>query len=234
MPLMRIMLAACLGLCMMPALAAPPNFVSLHYGLYKRGFLVAEIEERYENTAGRYVLNSITRPHGLLALLKPEVIEVRSQGRVSEDGLQPEQFDQQRELEPERNSSARFDWTQQRLALNHHGISETLPLVAGTQDRLSAMYQFMFLKDGVRTLDFPLTNGATLVDYRYRIQLQTQTLSTPAGDFRVRYLDEPADAGARRTEIWLAENLYNLPCKVVITEADGGQLTQLLERAEIR
>jgi hypothetical protein len=48
------------------------------------------------------------------------------------------------------------------------------------------------------------------------------------------YLDSQAKAGESRTEIWLAPSRNNLPYKMIITDADGGQLIQILNRLDIK
>jgi len=51
----------------------------------------------------------------------------------------------------------------------------------GTQDRLSAMYQFMFLSlKSASTLDFAMTNGNKLDNYHYALT-PDRRLKTPPG-----------------------------------------------------
>jgi hypothetical protein len=204
------------------------------YLVYKGGMEVAQIEEIFTRTENRYALSSTARPLGLLALFKPGLIYIQSTGVIGERGLQPLSFSYRHEGDDSKTRRAEFDWRAKRLGLNTQAQRTELALPKGAQDRLSAMYQFMFLplRPG-SLLAFPMTNGSKLDNYRYAIKAGPQ-ISTAAGEFRTLYLDSQAQAGESRTEIWLAEQYHNLPCQMIITDADGGQLTQILTRLDIK
>jgi len=210
------------------AFAATPNNVHATYEIYKGGLKIGLIEENYTRDKNHYTLTSTTRAAGLLAIFKPGKIIINSNGLVGSKGLQPLHFNDQREGEESRNRSAEFDWDARQLTLIQKAQRTAVTLPDGTQDRLSVMYQFMFLPLQPDTkLDFPMTNGSKLDNYRYAISSRLK-LKTPAGEFDTLYLDNQARKGESRTEIWLATEHHNLPCKMTITDADGGQLTQIL------
>jgi len=216
-----------------PAFAAPPSSVQATYDVYKSGLHV-EIKETYTRDKDRYTLSSVWTPLGLLAALKPEKILIDSSGLIGKQGLQPLHFSHRRELDENRNSAAEFDWEGKQLTLTHQAQRTVVALPDGTQDRLSAMYQFMFLSlQNAATLDFSMTNGSKLDNYHYAIT-RNQILKVPAGEFKVDYLDSQAKPGESRTEIWLATQFHNLPCKMIITEASGEQFTQVLRKLDIR
>ncbi|OGS92139.1 MAG: hypothetical protein A2Z95_00525 [Gallionellales bacterium GWA2_60_18] len=224
-------LYAWLLLCVAPpVLAAAPSGVQATYDVYRDGLKVGQIEETYTRDHERYTLSSTTTPTGLLAVFRPEKIFIESAGLIGQQGLQPERFSHRRERDENKDSRAEFDWKERHLALTQQAQRILLELPDGTQDRLSAMYQFMFLPlQKAAALDFAMTNGSKLDHYHYAIS-RGQKLKTPAGEFRTLYLDNQAGAGENRTEIWLAVQHHNLPCKMVITDADGEQLTQVLSR----
>lgn len=212
-----------------PALAAPPGSVQATYDVYKSGLKV-EVRETYTRDKDRYTLTSVWMPLGLLAMLKPEKILIDSRGLVGKQGLQPLLLDHRRELDESKNSRAEFDWDNKRLTLIHQAQREVVALPAGTQDRLSAMYQFMFLSlQDADTLEFAMTNGSKLDYYRYAVT-RGQTVRVPAGEFKAFYLDSQAKPGESRTQMWLAAEHHNLPCKIIITEANGDQFTQVLSK----
>ena len=216
-----------------PALAAPPSSVQATYDVYKNGLRV-EIRETYTRDKDRYTLSSVWTPVGLLAILKPERILIDSSGLIGKQGLKPLLLNHRRELDESKNSRAEFDWNGKQLTLIHQAQRTVVALPDGTQDRLSVMYQFMFLPlQNVGTLDFPMTNGSKLDHYRYTIT-RDQTIKVPAGEFKAVYLDSKAKQGESRTEIWLTTQHHNLPCKMVITEANGDQFTQVLSKLDIR
>lgn len=213
-----------------PVFAAPPSSVLASYDVYKGSLRVAHIEEIYTRKNDRYTLSSTTRPVGLVALLKPGKILYSSSGMVSSKGLQPLRFSDQRERDESRDRVAEFDWNARQLTLINHEQRSVLPLPDGTQDRLSAMYQFMFLslaKTGM--LSFYMTNGNKLDVYNYRIT-PGQSVTVPLGTFKGLYVVSVPEADASRTEIWLAEEHANLPYKMIITDKDGGKFSQVLTK----
>jgi hypothetical protein len=216
-----------LALLCMPAFAVEPGSVHASYDVYMSGMKVGQTEEDYSRSGEQYTLTSTTSPQGLLAVFRPEKIHMSSRGLIDKHGLRPLRFEDNREGNPGKSSLAEFDWNQHLLTLTRQSTSTSLPLIEGTQDRLSAMYQFMFLNlENKTALDFAMTNGNKLDDYHYLIS-PAQKMATPAGKFDVRYLDSQGKTGENRTEIWL-ETGHNLPCKMIITDAKGEQITQIL------
>lgn len=223
-----------LALCSIPAFAAPPGSVQAVYDVYKGGLKVGQIEENYKRDKNNYTLSSVTTPIGLLAIFKPEKIFIDSSGLVGKQGLQPLLFNHRRERDDSKDSRAEFDWNAGKLSLIHQAQRTPVALPDGTQDRLSAMYQFMFLTlRSPSSLDFPMTNGNKLDNYHYAIT-RGQKLKTPAGEFNTLYLDSQAKPGESRTEIWLSMQRNNLPCKMIVTDANGDQLTQVLSKLDIK
>lgn len=231
----HLFFAACLLFCLLPsAFAATPGSVQASYDVYKNGVKVGKLEEIYTRNGDRYTLSSVTTPTELLALFKPGKIFSHSSGLIGKQGLQPLTFSHRRERDAKKNGQAEFDWKTKRLALTHQGQRTTTALPDGTQDRLSAMYQFMFLSlQPATTLAFSMTNGSKLDSYRYAISAGGQ-LKTPAGEFDTLYVDNRAPAGGHRTEIWLAVQHGNLPCKMILTDSKGDQLTQVLNKLTIK
>ncbi|MDD2775312.1 MAG: DUF3108 domain-containing protein [Gallionella sp.] len=216
------------------AFAAPPSHIIATYDVAKSGMQVAQLEENYtRNSDGSYQLVSTARPVGMLAMFKPEKIIIRSSGRITQQGLQPLTFDYEREKDPARSSRAEFNWENGEVALIRQATRNVVALPDGTQDRLSAMYQFIFLNlKHQSTLDFSLTNGNSLSQQHYAIAAGDM-ITTPAGKFKTLYLDNQSKAGESRTEIWLATQQHQLPCKMRITDANGDELIQVLSKLVI-
>ena len=224
--LMLILTCLCI-----PAWAAQD--ITASYEVFSHGSKIGQIDETYHSSDDHYTLTSTTTPLGLLALFRPQKVFINSDGLVDEQGLHPLHFTQTREGDPGKSVSAQFDWAEQQLTLINPAQSVTLSLPRGTQDRLSAMYQFMFISFAKRSsLDFAMTNGSKLDSYHYAVGAR-QKLSTPAGKLDSLYLDSQAKPGENRTEIWLATQHHNLPCKMIITDAQGEQITQVLSKLKI-
>ena len=223
-------LLACLS-CGGPVLAAPvtsPARVFAIYDVLKGNIKVATISETYTRTKDGYYIESVTKAHGLLAVFKPETIQVTSEGMLTARGLRPNTFIQQRKLDSERNSRADFNWPASQITLNDRSGQRDLPLPEGAQDRLSVMYQFMFLElQNMKTYELHMSDGSKLGKYTYNIT-HGQSVKVPFGTYKATYLASPPEPGENRTEVWLAAENANLPCRVDITDPDGGKLSQVL------
>ena len=208
--------------------AEGPSRVQVSYDVIKGGIKGATITEIYTRKQdGGYHIESVSKAVGIVALIKPETIRVVSEGIVTSRGLRPITFINQRKLDTERNCSANFNWITNSITLNDRAGKRTLPLPADTQDRLSAMYQFMFLPLKNAALDFYMTNGSKVDIYNYLVTPE-QSVTIPLGTFKALYVASPPKAGESRTEIWLATEHANFPYKMVITDPDGDQFTQVL------
>ncbi|MCX7193805.1 MAG: DUF3108 domain-containing protein [Proteobacteria bacterium] len=221
---MKWFMIACL-LCT-PVYAAPPDSVQASYEISKNG-LPGKIDETYTRNGDHYTLSSTTVALG--GLFK---ISVASRGLINHLGLRPQHFEYKFNGRPDKDRVAEFDWVAQQLTLANPAQHPPIALQEGTQDRLSAMYQFMFINFKDRSvLNFTMTDGNKLDNYHYAI-VSRQKLDTPAGQFDSIYLDSQAKPGESRTEIWLSSE-YNLPCQMIITDANGDQYTQKLSSLKI-
>ncbi len=212
------------------ALAASPSSVQATYEIYKSGIKIGQIEEVFARGKDRYTLISTTRALGLLAIFRPGKIVISSSGLVGAHGLKPLNFSDLREGDEGKNRQAEFDWEAKQLTLIQKTQRTVIPLPDGTQDRLSAMYQFMFLSlEKTDVLSFHMTNGGKLDIYNYRIA-HDQSVTVPLGTFKALYIASVPEAGTNRTEIWLSAEHANFPYKLVITDSDGDKLTQVLTK----
>ena len=231
----RLMLVTLLGMFALPAHAAPmgPSRIQASYDVYKGNLRGATITETYTRTQDGYRIESVSKASGIVALIKPETIRVISQGQITPHGLRPTSYTNERKLDSERNLRADLDWDTQHITLQDRAGKRSVPLPADTQDRLSAMYQFLFMSlHDATTLDFHMTNGNKVDIYNFLVT-RTQDVTVPLGRFKALYVASLAKSGESRTEIWLAVEHDNFPCKMVITDPDGGTLTQVLTRFEL-
>jgi len=228
-------IVALLLCCVAPTLfAAPPTRIEASYDISTKGIKVAEIKERFTRTGSQYRIESITKPVGLLALFKPDTLQVVSEGTITKQGLRPLHFLYKRSQETIKNTAADFDWNQSTLMLSDRYGQHFEPLPAGTQDRLSVQYQFRyvsFLRDR-KDMTVHITNGSKIDKRQYQIYPR-QTLDVPLGTLETLYLSTPPQETAWKTEIWLSTENGNFPCKIVLTEDNGDQLTQVLTALSI-
>jgi len=233
-PLATALLLAAALLQPVAAKPAPPDAVQAEYGLSINGAQVAVMQETFEVRDGGYRAVSETHAIGLFALAQRRPGRVTSSGSVDRSGLRPRTFDGTRGGRDERRVHADFDWSTRTLTLQHDGRSDTVALPPGTQDRLSAMYQFLFLDaEDLRDLGFAMTNGRKLDQYRYAIGPDT-TIDTPLGRLEVIHLVRRHQAGETANEIWLARAHRLMPVKMRIVEDDGSRYEQIISRLDIR
>jgi hypothetical protein len=220
-----LLLVAC------PSFAATPSSVQASYGIYKAGIKVGQVDEVFSiSKDNRYTIVSTTRATGLLAIFRPGKIVLRSNGVVDAHGLKPLNFSDVREGDEDRNRSAAFNWNTMQLTMIEHKKRTVVPLPDDTQDRLSAMYQFMFLSLAkTDMLNFHMTNGGKLDIYNYRIT-HDQSVTVPLGTFKALYIASVPEADSNRAEIWLAGEHADFPYKIVITDPDGSSLSQVLTK----
>jgi len=215
------------------AAVTPPQTVQAQYNLSANGLAIAVMTETFAIRDGTYQAVSETHAIGLFALVQRRPGRVTSSGTVSRDGLQPSVFDGTRGNKDARRVHAAFDWTAQQLMLKHDERTDTITLPPGSQDRLSVMYQFLFLTpESLKDLAFPMTNGRKLDLYRYAIGPDT-AIDTPLGRLPVVHLVKQRDAGDTATEIWLARDFRLMPVKMRIVEENGDRYEQVITQLNI-
>ncbi len=231
---MRGLLAFALVCFSCAALAAPPARIEATYDLLVQGLKLAEVREVFTRDGDQYRIQSVTKPVSLLALFQPETAVATSEGEITRSGLQPRKFTHLRSRSPEKNAQAHFDWNLRALTLSDHAGIRQLPLPAGAQDRLSAMYQFVIVPPHARLeLDLQVTNGSKLQPYHYLLD-PARSAKVPFGEVRSYYLRTPRQATAWKSEIWLAIDHDFFPAKMVLTEDNGNQFVQILRTLDIQ
>ncbi len=232
--LIRILLilitAFAAGLCV----AATPVAASISYNLLRNGTHIGVINENFEIKDGAYIATSVATAIGLFALAQRRPITYSSAGEATREGLRPTRFEGRRN---NTTATADFDWKTDKLTMTHDGVNQTVALPPATQDRLSAMYQFMHLvqnKPGAATtVEMPMTTGRKLDRYRYDINPDV-VIDTPLKRLTTLHLAKQRDQNDSHTEIWLAPEYHYLPVKIVIVESDGVRYEQVVTRLDVR
>jgi hypothetical protein len=216
-----------------PAQAAPRS-VRVSYNATMNGLPIGTISEQFESDGSTYRIVSDTKPQGLAALIQRQPLRFTSSGTLAREGLRPAQFDGRRSAGEAPQVSAEFDWPHKQITLKHQGKTESFPLPPGTQDRLSVMYQFMFLPpERIRQLDFSMTNGRKIDRYRYRATEDVE-IDTGVGRLRTVHLVKQREPSDTVTEVWISPQHQNLPVKMLIVEKDGVRFEQLIQSVELR
>jgi hypothetical protein len=214
--------------------SAGPQAVKATYNGYISGIQVGVITEHFEAAGGGYRVVSDTKTMGLATLLNRQPTHYFSKGQVTSGGLRPAHFEGRRTPGEAPQLGALFDWAQGHITLNHNGKTQSLPLPPGTQDRLSAMYQLMFLPlERMKFVEFPMTNGRKLDHYRYQVTPDVE-IETPIGRLKTLHLVKQREGNESAAELWLAVDHHRFPVKLVIVEKNGMRFEQIIQTLEIR
>ncbi|MDH5247260.1 MAG: DUF3108 domain-containing protein [Betaproteobacteria bacterium] len=216
------------------AATSAPRQVVTTFDVYRNGFHIAEMRETFETTDGTYRIVSESRAIGLLSLFERRPVRFVSSGVLSADGLRPLRFEGKRSDDDKRRVRGAFDWDAGRLTIENGAQVQTLPLPRGTQDRLSFLYQFMFMapfKEPRLVLD--MTNGRKLGHYLYTLRTGVE-LDTPLGRMPTVHVVKQHKPDESGTEIWLAAQHRYLPVKMTITEEDGTRYEQVVTRLVVK
>ena len=206
-----------------------PTRVDISYSI-RSGAMEGEANEtleiRQENGTSSYSISSAIRATGLLALVQSGNILRDSVGTVTEQGLQPGRFsDQRRDKLPR---IAIFDWEKKLLTINNRGNEQQKTLPAGSQDRLSILYNFAFSPPPNGVVDLYETDGRSLKLVRYAVD--KETLDTPIGKLETIVLTKQLEEDDKLDrKIWLAPAYYMLPVRIVATES-GLLLDQMVTK----
>lgn len=173
-----------------------------------------------------YTIQSQTEAKGLVSLFF-STLQQKSEGSVTDSGLKPDFYSYQYGNNSKKLQTANFDWSKRLLTLNHAKGETSLPLVTGTQDFLSFMYQFMFVPP-LNNLQIIMTNGKKLRTYQYAFEGE-ETITSKFGELKTIHLAKSSD-DEEKTEIWLATDYQYLPVKIRKTEKDGTVIEQLVSK----
>jgi hypothetical protein len=225
------------SICALAALTslvhAAPRSVRVSYNGFMNGIPVGAISEVYESDGATYRIVSETKPTGLAAVILRQPLYVTSAGRLSREGLRPSQFEARRSPNESPVVSAAFDWAGKQLTIKHNGKTESMALPAGTQDRVSVMYQFMFIPpERLQQLEIPMTNGRKLSRYHYRAAEDAE-IDTGLGRLKTVHLVKQRDPDDPVTEVWLSPQHQYLPVKMLIIDREM-RFEQIIQSVEVR
>jgi hypothetical protein len=216
------------------ATPSTPTRIEAEYRVSTNGMVIGRVLETYERDGDRYRIESVTRSEGPLKIFLDDAVTLRSSGRVGPKGLEPEHFEHLRARDASRDVRATFDWKAGQLHSEFRGENRVEPLPAGTQDRISILYQFMNIAAPGDEVRMPMSNGRKVEQYAYR-KAGEERLPTPAGDFDTLHYERIVDnASESRAELWLARDRFRLPVRIVLDDPKGFRLDQMLVRLTVR
>lgn len=209
------------------------NHVTATYSLKRDGQSIGRVVERFERSGQTYRIVSEAKAEGIAALFVKGPLRMTSEGEIESSGLKPLKFER---LRNGKSVAAAFDWPAAQLSLSDNGSKSVESLVPGTQDRLSAMYQFAFAKSPRSGVAMAMTNGKKTAEYSFS-STGREKIATAAGTFETLHMRREASGATANdddsVELWLATRRKFLPVRVKIRE-DGALYEQDLIKLETR
>lgn len=197
-----------------PVQAAPPRQIEISYDLSRNGTSLAEIVNRFEHDGAKYRLSEVWKGRGIFALRGS--VKRSSEGMVSDSGLKPLEFRDERTGRP--TARASFDWQARTITMQYRDPPRTEPLPSHAQDRLAFLYQFVFTPPREPTVTFDLFDGRGQSQHVYQFVGAREKLKTPAGEFDTVKMMRGDDK--ERAEVWLAVDLSYMPVRVLLVDKD--------------
>ena len=209
-----------------PALNALPPRLDLRFQV-RYGLASGEQTLVWANEGEHYTLTSVVAATGLTGVFYRGRFVQTSRGRITPQGLQPEEFWDQR---GDKRSNARFDSAQGQITLMpEKGAPRQFAYQGEVQDALSLFFQLALTApppDG--RLSYRVFNGKKLRDYTYEVRGE-ETLDTALGPLRTLHLARVADDGDGSFEAWLAIDRHYLPVRVLRSDDKGGTMALLVQ-----
>jgi hypothetical protein len=221
---------------LMPSQGAIP--LQAYWGRYDQGGQLlgeGQIVMNYP-TPAQYQVALTARALGWLSVLVSGPVGIKSEGILTPSGLSPMRFEQ---TTPRRGRvESRFDPAARSAVLRPH--QDPIPTPAGTQDRLSVVFQIAWLGEsqpgGLRPgqrFDLPL---ATLSEVRMLTfhASDREELVFPGGLLlpTIKVVSDPFQfRRVGQIQIWLDQADRHMPARILYTEPDGRALDFLAIRA---
>ncbi len=213
-----------------------PEQAEIQFNLYKgeNGLNVGKVVQTWQIQNNRYSLTSVAQATGIFSLIKSGKFVQTSQGKLTDNGLEPDAFWIQRGQSADSTESAQLNHRNKTLTLSSAQNTTTLPLPDGTQDLLSFTYQIALNppKTGQKIKLF-ITNGRKLDSYEYQV-IGEELLELPQGKTKTLHLSKVHNPNEDGTDIWFGIEQYYLPVKIRFTDRDGGVAEQIASEIQIK
>lgn len=193
----------------------------LNYYLSNLPTLVGRTVQTWETVDNTYKLESLSETVGLARLTRFGPRSYRSNGTVTERGLQPQSFASTVVMrgKPE-DVAAQFDWSTHTLQFGRADEIKTAALPAGSQDLLSFIYQLALAPPPRGRLQMPITSGTRFDNYEIDV-FDEEIIETPLGRLRALPVKQVRRQGRESVEVWLAADYQYLPVRILVTNRDG-------------
>ena len=204
--------------------ATPIEPFTAHYQLSRNDLRIGESRISLETgDDGAYVYRSDTQPRGLLAWLRNDRIQERSEGVLEERGVRPTHYRYEHTGgSRERLAVLSFDWEDGVVENRVENKPWEMPVPDDAVDKLVVTLAVMLdLERGRSDMAYAVADGGHLKHWRFRV-IGRERVTTSAGEFDTVKLERVREDDKRTTHIWVAPELRHLPVRIEQYERGEG------------
>ena len=211
-----------------PPKQLPPR-IDLAYRTYlgTHGFFIGDAIYRLEHSANQYKISTVAEARGLAALLFHGQARARSEGAITNAGLQPNSYSIER-TSNYRRESATFDWETGMVLLND---DKSAPLEIPTFDPLVVLWQFYFAPPEQDETQFNIATTRKVYRYSFH-RIGSETLTLPFGKVETQVWRRHSGDGSIDAQVWLAPSLHFVAVKLRLSN-DRATIEALLDSIRV-
>lgn len=198
-----------------------PAQVEIVYEL--KGMLSGRQIHTWQRTGDRYNLEAVAQATGLASLFIGGKLIQKSSGRIGSLGLMPDRYEI---LRPSgKNETLEFHYDDNLIEASRSDAkrgtrTQQLPMLPGTQDPLSSIYQLAMAARDDKDGFIVAASTKRVKGYPYRT-LNTETLRTVLSEMKTLHVTRVGESEKGSVHLWLAPERHFLPVKVSYVDEDG-------------
>ena len=209
-----------------PKTTSLPNQLLIRFSVSWGGLKAGQADYKWERQGSRYNLEAFTKTTGLVGLFKSIWLLQTSAGQITDSGLQPDTYVNQ--YSNRASESAEFNWAEKTVTLLvENAQPKTVPLLPGTQDLISVLFQLSFAPPVENELQLAVVIGRKLDTYRF-LTIGEETLQLPFGAVRTLHVRRPKADTDDGLDIWLAIERHYLPVKIIRSDRKDSRPVELI------
>lgn len=189
---------------------------SAEYEVEYKGRRVARAEFNVtEDSPGQFAFNSTTEARGVWRLAAPRPAVESSQFRLDGNAIVPSSFRyEDGSRKGEDNYTLQFDASNRSVSIDRPKGNTSLPFEPGLLDRGSLQVALMYDLTACRLPGpYRYVDDDGITEYQYE-RLEDMSAETEIGTFDTIRFSQQRQGSSRRTILWLAPALSNLPVRM--------------------
>ena len=189
---------------------ALPGELTIRYSL-SSALAEGEAQYSWRREGDRYEISGAARAVGFFAMFLEGGIDQRTSGRVTAEGLRPEEFREWRPGAPAEGLN--FDWDTRTLTQSRAGREQVLPIEGNTVDWLTMVFQLAHQPPSEGAVELRVYNQRRLYEYRLD-RIGIEEIELPIGRVRALRLRHGPPNAPETVDVWLGIEQHYLPLKL--------------------